>query len=410
MIMNTFQTVTTKKKRMDVLGSMATDTEEKRNAVISLSKAIQSINFDEIKKYEELCRRGTLLPLELEETRIQINMPAIALALHTLCSSIKPKFCSLVMWEEGYDFDNESLMIQFLIRDCGVDPNAPFRIYGKTKPCCPVRNPVVHVDRSEVPGYYETHTPLRLLLSYYINHREVDAFQILECMEQLIQLGANPSASPFYMDGRKGSLLMAALQSRLTGENQRVDFFRFLLENGARFSPEDEAPLATFLNTQIVLSVDVLALFHKYHKKGQITRKQILDPILIDREPRDAMYIWCKHEPLDEHASKSREIGLLLAMGFRPQSGYDGISDGLSNATDAGNKFRNLMMYLNIAVRSMDQRMSNVHILQGLGKNGMPTEIQENIFRQVRDSENELLQARNALERHNNKGSPPSYN
>ena len=370
-----------------------------------LAKAIQTNDLDTILRYKDLCDNQTGLPVS-----DQVKMPAIALALHSLCSDIKPY--------ADYTKTNEQQLIPILVKECGVNPNALFRIYGETKPPCMTRTPSVPEETVAVPGYYEEHTPLSLLLSYYIEHGEIDEYKIRECMKQLFQLGADPCTTSFYIidkhNRKRCSLLMASLQSRLTRYNPRIDFFRFLLENGARFSSEDEAPLANYLHKNYVLSVQLLTLFLEYRNKRQITPNQILDPIFINGNRRDAMYIWCNSEPLDPFSDKSREVNLLLALGFDPVSGFAGIQDALqklpvpSNNSDPFftlhrrimNKYESLRQSLETAVQRRNERMKNVTVLQSLEANGLLQELQETVFMYTGGNPTSLAQAEHALEKH----------
>ena len=364
--------------------------------LVNLSHAIQTNDLEKILEYKALCRSDILLL----HSNNQVRMPAIALAIQTVCSEVKPS-------DYNYPPDQKEV-IKLLITQCGVDPNAPFRIYGETRPTSRPRGGSTDdpIQESTDPSYFEEYFPLSLLLSYCIKYLEVDGSVILRCMQQLIQLGGSLSAAYYVVNNKKGSLLMAALQYGLHGYMGRVDFFRFFLENGATFSEMDEAPLAQYALNRYGDCIQVLDLFYKYYIKRQITHKQITDSYYYyGDEKHDAMYIWCRSEPLTE-LENLHAMNLFLAMGFDPQSGKDGIEDQLWEDRTALENIENLKASLELAIENRrkieDERMGNVNVLQGLESNGLPVELQDSVFQFTKgvNAESHLARARRAFQRH----------
>ena len=379
--------------------------------LVNLSNAIQTNDLPKILEYKAFCRSDILLP----HSNNQVRMPAIALAIQTVCSEVKSPY---------YNYANDNEVIKFLITQCDVDPNAPFKIYGETKPSWIVRRSFTYTPTEEAvnPENFEEHIPLSLLLSYYINHGAVSELVILDCMQQLIQSGAKPSSKCYMIDcvlatqeGKKSSLLMASLQSRLKWTSSTVDFFRFFLENGATFSEDEKAPLAQYSTHKQRDREHVLDLFYKYYKKGQITKEQIFDPSMFGGDLHDAMYIWCRYAP--SNSEDGHALDVFLAMGFDPQSGMKGIADSMDNVLGSGSnsymshsrdtyiaEFNLLERSLRSAIRNREEveakKMKNVNILQSLGKYDVPPEIQQTIFHKSGGSDGELAQAHNALSRH----------
>ena len=85
-------------------------------------------------------------------------MPAIALALQTVCSDIKPQV---------YEYTKDQEVIRFLVNDCGFDPNTSFKNIWRDQAFSYDQKLTLDVptERSVVPGYLEEQTPLSLLLT-----------------------------------------------------------------------------------------------------------------------------------------------------------------------------------------------------------------------------------------------------
>ena len=373
------------------------------NGAAELSAAIPTNNQEQICEYMALCTKDTLLPKSFNPSQNQVKMPAIALVLETICSKIKPS---------NYNTTDEQKMIDLLVLGYGVDPNASFQIHGQTKPLFEGRSFTAEVSNMDIDSV-KIYTPLSLLLSYYIEYREVDQHTIRNCMEHLIQLGAKPSiaSSYYYKDGNRTdcSLLMAALQNRFSRDTDQVDFFSFLLEKGATFSENDEAPLANFLNDRQVFSVEVLDLFYKYSRvKRQITPRQILASIPIDGQKRDAIYIWCNHPPPDGLVDVRRAMGLLLDLGFEAQSGFTGINDAIQAIYNVAkyyydhlqtiNKYMDTRVLLWAANEQRSERMMDVLTAQLFDRHGLSKELNGHIHSFTRISEERQDRASKILE------------
>ena len=376
---------------------------EKRK--VCLSRAIQTNDLDEMFKYRDLCGSDILLPKYPSYAKPQVQMPAIALALECVCSA--------EMNALAYNHLNDSNVITWLVTKCGVDPNAPFRINGKTRPFFETRG-YTEPEEKEDANFHENHTPLSLLLSYYIKYRSLDEMKILNCMEQLMRCGADPSVASYIReDGVTSSLLMAALLNRYVWNRCTVDFFKYFLEHGAKFFVTDKAPLATYFKKNYIDEDDVLVLFNKFSMDGQITEKDILEPIMIRGVPRDAMYIWCTYEPRKEDVISAWKMNWFLSLGFNPQSGFDGIRDGLEDRLhvfkshfhlhyDLRRKYDKLQKALRIAVENgRSYRMRNVHIAQLFERMHLPEELGNGIAAKSGVSNKSMSMAWKKVQEHN---------
>ena len=202
---------------------------------------------------------------------------------------------------------------------------------------------------------------------------------------------------------------MAALQNRFSRDTDEVDFFSFLLEKGATFSENDEAPLANFLNDRQVFSVEVLDLFYKYSRvKRQITPRQILASIPIDGQKRDAIYIWCNHPPPDGLVDVRRAMGLLLDLGFEARSGFTGINDAIQAIYNVAkyyydhlqtiHKYMDTLVLLWAANEQRSERMMDVLTAQLFDRHGLSKELNGHIHSFTRISEERQDRASKILE------------
>ena len=396
-------------KTMDL---MSVESSVDREGLERLCNAIKTNDLHQIIADKDLCANKNLLPVSHN-----VTMPAIALAIQTLCN-------------EQRNFGNEDDLIPTLIQECGVKPNDPFTIYGETKPSYTMRTLTVMpepVTAVVSPDYFEKHTPLSLLLSYYVKDPQIYASRIYRCMQQLIALGADPSIPfTYFFDKEKtqpGSLLMASLQSRLNRQYDDVDLFKFFLEHGARFDAMDQAPLAKYVYLHYNHTFDVLTLFLKYKTIGQITQTQITDPILYKGNERDAMYIWCNQQPQRPYRPQRMQdvLRLFLELGFNPNFGLDGIHTGrvqrLSDVAgwtayatynqtvrqEIADAFNTLEIALMHVIQVRERRMMSVEMLRTLQYKGLPVDIQESISRKAGEHENSIKRARMALEKHDSR-------
>jgi hypothetical protein len=117
------------------------------------------------------------------------------------------------------------------------------------------------------------------------------------------------------------SLLYAAMKSRFD-----LNIIDLLFVHGARFNKNDKHPFATFMDAYCnyphnVDSHDVVLLFHKYWKLGQVTAAEILSPEELVKDENDdgdtAMHIFLRY-PSERDSDAT--LGMLLEMGFRPST------------------------------------------------------------------------------------------
>ena len=181
----------------------------------------------------------------------------------------------------------------------------------------------------------------------YVDRR--NDHNVQACMRQLLERGADANA-PFHftITERPGnppmklprrliqkvkdrdaeyaalnghSLLYAAMQSRFD-----LKLIELLFMHGARFNQKDKSPFATFMYTYCSYphnddSLDVVMLFHKYWRLGQVTDAEILSPeelVQYENEFGDtAMHLILQH-PSEKNSEAA--LQMLLEMGFTPST------------------------------------------------------------------------------------------
>lgn len=349
----------------------------------SLAHAIVTGDLETLRQRRDEVRVAQALPLSVYNPIDTRLAPPLIMALE------------LVAARPLYDFEPR-VLIECLVRECGVDPNALCEIHGGPQPSFATgRTYTIEPEIEEVqelPRSAVIHTtPLaRAIVLRVQNSRYID----LNCIEALLDSGADPNAplihDATHLEQRHDHInltedesiwpLSFALLSGVPCSNEYAyELAHTLVAHGAVFAPGERAPLARALRLHGHYAHMLLELLVPI-----LTPQQRLEP--DPTSGLNAMQHWVRLLANDEHDWRAT-LQEFLDQGFRA-------TDALPHAEAARQRYNgagfhpqapvsacvNLLRTLAIRERAEEQRRYSMAVHRTLHeRGGLPPGVQDHI-------------------------------